>query len=130
MLKQSIVLAIAVAGAAMASAPAFAADLNSCYEPIPPVAVDGNTATEDQMKHALKDVKDFIAASDDYQVCLNSQLIQMKQDNAKSKDKPPLDPAIQARVQSKIDANQKMKERVGNEYNAAAQAFNVKHPKT
>lgn len=126
MLKHSIVFAVAV----LASAPAFAADINSCFEPIPPVAVDGSTATEDQMKHALRDVKDFIASSDDYQVCLNSQLILMKKDAEKSKDKQPLDPAIQARVQTKIDANQKLKEKVGNEYNAAAQAFNAKHPKT
>ncbi|MBV9992033.1 MAG: hypothetical protein JOZ72_12165 [Alphaproteobacteria bacterium] len=125
MLKHSVVLAVAV----VASTPAFA-DLSSCYEPIAPVAVDGSTATEDQMKHALKDVKDFIASSDDYQLCLNSQLIQMKKDADKSKDKQPLDPSVQANVQSKIDANQKLKEKVGNEYNAAAVAYNAKHPKT
>ena len=125
MLKQSMVLAIAV----MASTPAFA-QLSSCYEPIPPVAVDGSVATEDQMKHALNDVKDFIKSSDDYQICLNSQLIKMKRDADKSKDKQPLDPSVQANVQSKIDANQKLKEKVGAEYNTAAVAFNAKHPKT
>lgn len=123
MLKKSILISVFVLGAT----PAFA-DMSSCYEPFPPAAVDGATATEKQMKSALSDVKDFIKASDDYQTCMNSEFIAMQKKAKQSKDKTPLDPSIATTVQSKIDANQKLKEKIGNEYNAAVAAFKVKHP--
>ena len=109
------------------AAPALA-DASSCYEPIAPAAVDGSTATEAQMKASLSDVKDFIKASDDYQTCLLSDLQQQKREAAKSKDKKPLDPGIEADVNARIAKNQKLKEQVGGEYNAAAQAYKAKHP--
>ena len=124
-MKKSILVAVL----ALAATPAFA-DLSSCYEPIPPAAIDGSKATEAQMKSALTDVKDFIKASDDYQTCLNTQYIALEKKAKDSKDKTPIDPSIKADVQTKIDANQKMKERVGAEYNASATAFNAKHPKS
>ena len=58
-MKKSILVAVL----ALAATPAFA-DMSSCYEPIPPAAVDGAKATEAQMKSALNDVKDFIKASE------------------------------------------------------------------
>jgi hypothetical protein len=125
MVKKSILVAIL----ALAATPAFA-DMSSCYEPIPPAATDGNIATEAQMKSAHNDVLDFIKASDDYQNCLNSEYIALEKKAKASKDKTPVDPSIKAGVQTKIDNNQKMKERVGAEYNASAIAYNAKHPKT
>lgn len=118
---------IIAAAFALGATPAFA-QLSSCYEPIPPAAVDGGAATEAQMKAALSDVKDFIRSSDDYQDCLNSQLAALKRKAAASKDKQPLDPAIQADVTARQDKNQKMKERVGAEFNAAVAAYKAKHP--
>jgi hypothetical protein len=123
MLKKTILVSIF----ALAAAPAFA-DPSSCYEPYPPAAVDGGTATESQMKHALTDVKDFIKASDDYQNCMNSEFIAMQKKAKESKDKTPLDPSIGQHVQAKIDENQKLKERVGGEYNASVAAYKAKHP--
>jgi len=125
MVKKSILVAVL----ALAATPAFA-DMSSCYEPIPPAAVDGAKATEAQMKSALNDVKDFIKASDDYQNCMNSEYMAMEKKAKESKDKTPVDPSIKAGVQNKIDANQKMKERVGAEYNTSAIAYNAKHPKS
>jgi len=119
--------ALACGAFVLAATPAFA-DLSSCYEPIPPAAVDGSTATEKQMKSAQTDVKDFIKSSDDYQICLNSELIAMKRKADQSKDKTPLDPSIQAGVQVRIDSNQKLKEKVGAEFNAAVMAYKAKHP--
>lgn len=124
MLNKFLISALFVAGMA---APALA-DSSSCYEPFAPAAVDGNTATEDQLKSAVKDVKSFIAASDDYQSCLLSDLAQQKRDAARSKDKTPLDPSIAAGVDAKIKANQALKEKVGAEYNTAVQAYKAKHP--
>lgn len=125
MLKKTVL----AAAMAFVSSPSFAA-LSDCSEPYPPAAVDGSTASEEKMAAARKDVMTFISDSDNYQVCLNSQLVQMKQEAAKSKDKTPVDPSVQANVAAKLDANQKMKERVGAEYNAAVTAYNAKHPKT
>lgn len=123
MLRKSILISVFVLGAT----PAFA-DISSCYEPLPPAAVDGSTATEKQMKSALTDVKDFIKASDDYQNCMNSEFIAMQKKAKESKDKTPLDPSIQPSVQAKIDSNQKLKERIGAEYNTAVAAYKAKHP--
>ncbi len=123
MLNKTILISIL----ALAATPAFA-DPSSCYEPYPPAAVDGKTATESQMKHAMADVNDFIKASDDYQNCMNSEFIAMQKKAKQSKDKTPLDPSIQAMVQNKIDTNQKLKERVGAEFNTAVIAYKAAHP--
>ena len=42
-----------------------AAAQRMCSEPIAPAAVDGNTATGDQIKSALADVKTFLKQSAD-----------------------------------------------------------------
>lgn len=109
------------------AAPALA-DSSSCYEPIAPAAVDGKTATEAQLKSSLGDVKEFIKQSDDYQTCLLSDLAEQKRTAARSKDKKPLDPSIEADADAKIAKNQALKEQVGSEYNAAATAYKAAHP--
>jgi hypothetical protein len=129
--KQAMLGRITLASAfvLVMAAPAFA-DASSCYEPIAPAAVDGSTATEAQMKSSLADVKEFIKASDEYQTCLLSDFQQQKREaaRAKDKDKQKLDPSIEADVNARITKNQKLKEQVGGEYNAAAQAYKAKHP--
>jgi hypothetical protein len=106
------------------------ADASSCYEPIAPAPVDGNTATEAQMKSTLADVKDFIKSSDDYQLCLQSDLQAQKREaaKAKDKDKAQLDPSVEADVQARVTKNQALKEQVGGEYNTAVHAYQAKHP--
>ena len=107
------------------AAPALA-DSSMCQESIAPAAIDGNTATAAQMRSAQLDVKTFIKQSDDYQGCLYDDL--NTQVTAAKKDKKDLDPAIPAAVDAKVKANQALKERVGAEFNAAAMAYNAKHP--
>ncbi len=122
MMLKTLVLAAALAiGTA---APALAE--SACQEPIAPAAVDGNTATSAQLHAAVVDVKTFIKQSDDYQECLYRDL-KAQADQAK-KDKKDLDPAIAADVDAKVKANQALKERIGAEFNAAATAYNAKHP--
>ncbi|HWA04418.1 MAG TPA: hypothetical protein VG819_12925 [Rhizomicrobium sp.] len=125
MLNRLVIAAALATGLAM---PALA-DSGSCYEPVAPAAIDGSKATEAQMQSALKDVKSFIAASDDYQSCLLSDLAEQKRQAARSKDKTPLDPSIEAAVDAKVQKNQALKEEVGKEFNASAQAYNAQHPK-
>lgn len=123
MFKKSLLVSVLL----LAATPAFA-DLNSCYEPIPPAPVDGSTATEKQMKAAHDDTMDFIKSSDDYQTCIGSELQKMKKAAAADKDKKPLDPAILADAQARLDKNQKLKEKVGAEFNTAVVAYKAKHP--
>jgi hypothetical protein len=117
-------LGLAAALAALLASPAMADSL--CQEPIAPAAVDGTTATAAQIHSALLDVKTFLKQSDDYQDCVIHELNAAK--DAAKKDKKDLDPQIQTDADNKIKANQTLKERVGAEFNAAAAAYNAKHP--
>jgi hypothetical protein len=109
------------------AAPALA-DSSSCSEPYPPSALDGNTATMDQLKAAAHDANLFMKASDEYQSCLTADYTAQVQAAAKSKDKKPLDPSIKADVEAKIRSNQDAKEKVGSEFQATLSAFRAKHP--
>jgi hypothetical protein len=105
-------------------APALADSI--CQEPIAPVAVDGATATTAQMTGAHDDVLTFIKQSDDYQSCLYKELDDAKADALKNKK--VVDPALEPAVAAKVDANQRLKEKVGGEFNAAVNAYKQKHP--
>jgi hypothetical protein len=120
-------LSAGVALLVLSAAPSFA-DSSNCVDPFPPAQVDGNKATQQQMKDAIQDFKTFQAASDDYQQCLISDLHQQQQEAAKQKDPKPLDPSIEAGVNAKVDANQRMKEKIGGELNASIQAYKAAHP--
>jgi hypothetical protein len=109
----------------MLAAPAFAQD--KCAAPIAPVVPNGKTAAAAELIQAQKDVVAFIKTSDDYQICLLAEL-QAQVDQAKD-DKKALDPAIKKAIEAKGDANQKLKETVGKQYNAAAVAYKAAHPK-
>ena len=117
-------LGLAVALAAVSAAPAFAQNLANCAEPIAPVAIDGNKATTAQMNAAHDDVMSFLKQSDDYQVCLLRE--EKLANDAAVKDKKDPDPALDAAVKSKIQANQSLKERIGNEFNAAVTAYKAR----
>lgn len=117
--------ALAGAFAVVATLPAFAQ--GSCSEPIPPAAVNGSTATEKQLNDATQDTKTFLKQSSDYQDCL---LQDLKAQQARAQhDKKQLDPSVAGDVQTKIDANQRVKERVGTELNSAVYHFCQAHTK-
>lgn len=104
-------------------APALA---DQCSEPIPPTAVDGNTATKEQMTQARDDTVHFIKASDDYQSCLYADMKMQKLEA--NKNKKPFPASIEDGVNAKVKDNQSEKEKVGGEYNAAAILYKKKHP--
>jgi cephalosporin-C deacetylase-like acetyl esterase len=120
---------LAVAAVLISAAPAMAASSDCGSTPYAPAAVDGSKATEAQMKDAHDDVVNFIKSSDDYQACLYSDLDKQKAAAAKAKTPAPLDQGIIDGVTSKVAANQKTKEKVGAEYNAAVHAYKAAHPK-
>lgn len=62
----SLFLAVTVS---LASSAAFAA---SCEQGEPPKLVDGATATEAQMAETMQSVKAYIAATQEYQACLEA----------------------------------------------------------
>jgi hypothetical protein len=99
---------------------------SSCVNPIAPAAVDGGGATTAQMKAAHDDVMNFIKSSDDYQDCVDAEL--KDQERQATHDKKPVDPQLAKDASDKMTANQRMKEKVGAEYNAAVQAYKAKHP--
>jgi hypothetical protein len=119
---------LAVAAVLISAAPAMAQSVCG-GAPIAPAAVDGSKVTEAQMKDAHDDVVNFIKASDEYQSCLFSDLDRQKREAAKAKDPKPLDQSIIDGVSAKVAANQKTKEKVGAEYNAAVHAYKDAHPK-
>lgn len=114
---------LAAAFVAASAAPALA---DSCSEPIAPSAVDGTTATKEQMTQARDDTVRFIKASDDYQTCLYADLKAQKLEAVKNKKTFPS--SIDDGVNAKIKDNQSEKEKVGGEYNAAAVTYKNKHP--
>ena len=97
-----------------------------CSEPIAPAALDGSTATQAQLLAAKTDVLTFLKQSDDYQDCIIKELKDAK--DAALKAKKDLDPTLAPAVDAKVKSNQALKEKVGAEFNAAAIAYNAKHP--
>lgn len=121
MSKSFIVAAVLVLGSA---APVLAQ--SACVAPIAPAAIDGATVTADQLRGARTDVQNFIAQSDVYQECLGKEI-----DDAKAQataDKKPFDQSLATAAVAKADANQKMKEKVGGEFNNAVGAYKKAHP--
>ena len=116
--------AVAVALVLVSALPAAAQGM--CAEPIAPAAIDGATATGAQIQAALLDVKTFLKQSDDYQDCLLRELNEAKADALKAKK--DVDPSLEPAMNKKVQANQALKEKVGAEFNAAALAYNAKHP--
>jgi len=114
---------LSAAALAFLAPPAFAQDM--CMSPPAPVVPDGKTAEASALIQAQKDVVAFIKASDEYQNCLLAQISALEKT---AKDaKMPVDAAAKKALETKGDANQKDKERVGKAYNAAAVAYKAAH---
>jgi hypothetical protein len=120
---------VAVGLVVLSAAPAFAQ--MGCSDPIAPTATNGATATEQQMKDAHSDVVTFMKSSDDYQQCLLDQVKTAKAEAAKhagDHNAKPFDASIETNANARIDANQRLKEKVGAEFNAAVAGYKAAHP--
>ncbi len=98
-----------------------AAAQSACTEPVMPLPVDGAVVTADQLRAANADARAFISQSNDYQVCLGSEL-----NAAKAAGQPP-DPALEAETRARIAASQKAQERVGISINTAMSKYKMAH---
>jgi len=106
------------------AAPSLA--LAECQRPTAPAAVNGSTATLQEMMTAKQGVSGFMTASDDYQACLIKEVADQKEAAKAAKTK--LDPAIAKAADARLSENQADKERVGADFNTAAKAYKAAHP--
>lgn len=94
---------------------------SKCIAPTPPHAANGDTATLDEIHQTVQQAKDFIAMSDDYQACLQTE-IEAAQKEA-SFYGVPVDSDFVLLQKARADLNQKQKEDVGAAANGAVQAY-------
>lgn len=106
---------LTAAALAVAAVPAFA-DEPPCFEPYAPARVDPKTVTLPQMCRYREDVIAFLMLSDTYQECM----LGWGADPANKADD-----AQKSRIVRQVDGNQREKERVGEEFNAASGAYNL-----
>ncbi|MDB5735812.1 MAG: hypothetical protein JWN16_2449 [Alphaproteobacteria bacterium] len=95
--------------------------LAQCIAPVPPAPVDGAAASEEQLRTAMAQAREFIAQSDVYQGCVSTEMESTDLTNTSAK-------AVEASIKSRIAANQAMKEKVGTAANSAMQAYKMAHP--
>ncbi|MBV8800542.1 MAG: hypothetical protein JO208_12140 [Alphaproteobacteria bacterium] len=96
----------------------------ACVAPDAPQTVDGNTATQDEIDAAHRQVEKFIRDSDSYQQCLGRALGSRQDLAFSTHSSVPV--RIVKQIERKGAENQKEKERVGREYNAAVAVFSAK----
>lgn len=117
-------LVVSVAALVLSAGGAYAQD--RCMRPFAPTIPKGETATQEQIFAAREEVQSFIMASDRYQECLLLDLQQVREEARKRKK--PVSESVLSSYQAKVLANQREKESVGSEFNAARQAFMGAHP--
>ncbi len=117
---------LAHAAAAQSAAEAKPQVPGACVRPAAPPAVDGATASMDQLQAAKTQAAAFIAASDAYQTCLLQELMAKKQTAKAAKVK--FDKAVEKDVDAKVSENQSEKVAVGEAFNSAARAYRQAHP--
>lgn len=96
-----------------------------CIAPFLPVVPDGASASEEQLNSVRAQVEAFMRDSDSYQNCLVTSLRQIEADTARDEE---VDPALRRATIARVNANQNLKIRISEEFNAAARAYNEAHP--
>lgn len=122
-----------VAAFTLCVSPAFARDdaaadhdyAPSCTAPVPPALVDGAATTKAQLDAAHEAVDAFMSQSDRFQRCLGRAL-GARQDLAFSThSNVPV--VVLKQINGRAEANQRQKEQVGKDYNAAVKTFQAKN---
>lgn len=123
MIRQITFIGVALA---LVGSPAFAQ--TSCGSaPAAPAIPDGAKASASEITDAYKQVTAFMKTSDDWQLCVKNDIDKQKADAAAAKQ--TFDTKIEKTADTQGDANQKDKERIGKEMNAALAAYHKAHPK-
>lgn len=99
---------------------------DGCAIPVAPTAINGTVATKDEMQEAHERVVMFIAASDQFQSCVQETLAELRQQAGQSGH--VLSPRVENKLQGPVDTNQQEKQAVGDQFNTALAAFNATHP--
>lgn len=107
-------LVVAIVGPARAQ--------DQCVAPKAPVIPDGARATPNQILAAQNEIKNFAAASDNYQHCLAEDIARQKVLAARSATE--LDPGVQIAAQAKSAAQMKDAQQLASTWIAAVEAFN------
>jgi hypothetical protein len=118
--KFGLAAVLLVAGAA----PSFAED--TCQVPPVSVAVDGSTATADQMKAAIAAYNALAKASDAYASCINDYVT--AQNAQADKDKKPHDTNMIQAEGDKATAVDNAKIKAGTDLNASIGVYKKAHP--
>ena len=113
-------------GLAIYGGPALAA--SACMDPEVPAMPDGKTAERQAVIDAAAAVKSYVAKSDEYQTCLNSEYEAYVKGLAAQKPPGKMDPKVNSEREAKINANQKAKENLGKAYGTTAAAYRQAHP--
>jgi hypothetical protein len=120
-------LAVLAGGLLLMATPALAqAPAATCTRPSPPAAIDGATASMDQLAAYRGLVVAFLGASDTYQACMVDDLAAQRA--AAKAAKAKFDESVAKANSKQIDANQTDKEAVGGAYNTAKKAYTAAHP--
>jgi hypothetical protein len=117
------IASLALASALTLAAPALA---HACDRPTAPPAIDGATATMEQLVAQKNAVTTFMTTSDTYQSCVLDGVAAQREAAKKAKTK--LDPAVAKAADDAVSANQTDKEQVGAAFNAAVKAYKAAHP--
>jgi hypothetical protein len=118
------VMALAVAAAFGLAGPALAQ--GACVRPTAPAALDGATATMDQLKENQQATKTFIANSDVFQDCVIKDLGAQREAAKAAKKK--LDKSVEKAAEAQITANQQDKDKAGAAFNDAVKAYKAANP--
>jgi hypothetical protein len=94
----------------------------NCSAPFAPVVPDGATTSESELTAVRDQVMAFVRDSDSYQSCLGVYLRQMAAEAQREQE--PVNEAVRSSMLARGAANQREKERVGEEFNNAVRAFN------
>jgi hypothetical protein len=96
-----------------------------CAEPPMPMPLDGAAATADQMRTAMAEARNFIAASGIYQDCVLKEVEDAKSRAAAAGQ--AVEPSLEANARARVDASKKAQERVGATVNNAMAAYKNTH---
>jgi tetratricopeptide (TPR) repeat protein len=98
-----------------------------CAVPVPPSALDGATATRDQIVAAHDHLDIYVSASTRFQACLQAGFTDL-QSQAAQQGHTWTGTPLERKYQSAVDKNQQDQQTANDQYHAALAAYNAAHP--
>jgi tetratricopeptide (TPR) repeat protein len=98
-----------------------------CAGPVPPSALDGATATREQIVAAHDHLDIYVSASSRFQTCLQTGFTDL-QSQAAQQGHTWTGTPLERKYQSAIDKNQQDQQDANDQYHVALAAYNAAHP--